>query len=76
MGLPILSFGVPELEALIIKYKNGIFATDCSTESLHKTIMNANKLENSQIRLFSKNSYLLSRDLFSLDEITDKFIEL
>lgn len=76
MGLPILSFGVPELEELIIEYKNGIFATDSSAESLRKAIMNANKLENSQIRIFSKNSFLLSRDLFSLNEITNKFIEL
>ena len=76
MGLPILSFGVPEMEALINKYNNGIVATDCSPESLRKTVMNANKLENSQIRIFSQNSFLLARDLFSLDEITDKFIEL
>ncbi len=76
LGLPIISFGVPEMEVLINKYRNGISATDCDHESLKKVIFEANKLENSQIRTFSENSFLLARELFSPKELVNKFIDL
>ena len=75
-GLPILSFGVPEMEVLITEYKNGIFATETDHESLKKAIIEANSLNDSQIRAFSENSILLARELFSPKELVDKFIEL
>ena len=64
------------MEVLITEYKNGIFATETDHESLKKAIIEANSLNDSQIRAFSENSILLARELFSPKELVDKFIEL
>ena len=64
MGLPLISFGTPELEKLILENQNGIIIYGCDHKSLEDSIISASNIENNQKIQFSINSIELSKKIF------------
>ena len=73
MGLPLISFGTPELEKLILENQNGIIIYGCD-QSLEDSIISASNIENNQKIQFSINSIELSKKIFS-SSIAHQFLE-
>lgn len=75
MGLPLISFGTPELEKLILENQNGIIIYGCDHKSLEDSIISASNIENNQKIQFSINSIELSKKIFSPSSIAHQFLE-
>ena len=75
MGLPLISFGTPELAKIVLENENGITIDGCDHKSLEDAILIASNFDNNQKLKFSLNSIELSKKTFSPNFIANQFLE-
>jgi len=75
MGLPLISFGTPELAKIVLENKNGIIIDGYDHKSLEDSIIIASNFDNNQKLQFSRNSIELSKKIFSPNFIAYQFLE-
>jgi glycosyltransferase involved in cell wall biosynthesis len=75
MGLPLISFGTPELAKIVLENENGIIVDGCDYKSLEKSIITASNFDSIQKLQFSRNSIELSKKIFSPNFIANQFLE-